>query len=520
MIALDTEDDSDGSVTIINFYDGLRHTTFVGPECRTAAWNWLLEQAPETVWCCNTEYDLINVFGAWLGKMCTLQYVSAGLFRATLRDASIVFYDTLRHWPMSVKQMGVYLGLPKMERDAFSVEYCRRDTEIVWRFVARMTEQYDELGLRLKATLPSMAMQLWRRMSGVKAVKIPAELRDYFRRGYYGGRVEVYQFGEIHGSTYHYDVNSLFPYVMRNRDYPLLTEWSQTVYPEFSRDGIASVTINLPESYFPCLPVRTTEGIFYPFGLLSGTWTFPEIRQALGDGGKILGVQSAIEFRQSTNPFSRYVDFCYQRRQDSADDLGRRFWKLMLNSLYGKFGQKEGFETIYQDRQYKQTSKGSGYANVIWAAYVTAYARLELLSWLRRCSRVYYTDTDSLFTPDTLPTTAALGGLKREGVYSTCQFVGKKIYTVDGVSKAKGVPVDVAADFIRTGRATYRRPARFRMSRRSFMRPNVWYEFDKHLTRELNKRILERNGTTRPWRIDQYFAAFPEQAVVMSPLSI
>lgn len=44
-LALDTEDDSNGEVQIINFYDGHRHETFTrvqhGEKMRERAWNWL-----------------------------------------------------------------------------------------------------------------------------------------------------------------------------------------------------------------------------------------------------------------------------------------------------------------------------------------------------------------------------------------------------------------------------------------------------------------------------------------------
>jgi len=285
VIALDTEDDSDGSVYIINFYDGIRHATFVGDDCRLAAWNWLLQQAPEIVWCCNTEYDLINLFGPWLGKMCTLQYVRSGLLRASLRDAPIVFYDSLRHWPMSVDNMGAYLNLPKLQSDFRSVDYCRRDTEIVWKFVAEMLTRYDKLGLSLRATLPSMALQLWKKTTSIDPKKIPRSLANYFREGYYGGRVEVYRFGDIHGRTNHYDINSLFPYVMQKYLYPDLSSWKSVATPDFSKEGMATITILLPESQYPSLPVRSGDGMLYPYGGFSGTWTYPEIRKALLDGG-------------------------------------------------------------------------------------------------------------------------------------------------------------------------------------------------------------------------------------------
>lgn len=193
----------------------------------------------------------------------------------------------------------------------------------------------------------------------------------------------------------------------------------------------------------------------------------------------------------------------------------------MMNSLYGKFGQADGLTMIYQDREFTLNTV-SAHANVIWSAYVTAYGRLELLKGLRSCSEVYYTDTDSLFTPDVLPTSTDLGGMKEEGTYTACEFAAKKIYVLDGKAKAKGVPQLQALDFIRTGKAVYKKPARFRESRRNFMKANRWYEVEKHLLSENNKRKILADGRhTIPWDIAEYRANLEaNQGMALSTLFI
>ena len=83
---VDTEDDSAGTTTIIDFYDGEFHYTLTGENCRFKAWGFLHQIEPALVWACNAEYDLLNIFGAeWLGKMVTLQYVKAGFMRGCYR---------------------------------------------------------------------------------------------------------------------------------------------------------------------------------------------------------------------------------------------------------------------------------------------------------------------------------------------------------------------------------------------------------------------------------------------------
>lgn len=542
MLALDTEDDSQGTVGIINFYDGDRHTTFRGepPAIRHLAWNWLNQQAPAQVWACNTEYDLINLCGPWVGKMATIQYIKGGGFlRATWNDARITFYDTVRHWPMSVKQMGDLIGLQKLEVDDetgyLSVPYCRRDTEIVWHFVRRMLERYEAMKLKLKATLPSMALQLFTTQHYPRALPtVPDYERAFFRKGYYGGRVEVYRFRPIISAINHYDVNSLFPTVMRQGPFPdLHHEYTRTVTPDWSREGIADVTVHLPVTRYPGLPMRSPDHeLVYPYGTLHGTWAYPEIRQALTDGARILEVHEAIEYRRAKRtPFKSFVEFCYaQRRRAAKGTLDDVYWKLMMNSLYGKFGQNDGLEIISQDRL-SSLSTSAGHANVIWSAYVTSLARVHLLTELRKASEVYYTDTDSLFTPARLPTGPELGQMKLEGTYEAVEFMGNKLYTFTASGphggcttkgphnhvKAKGVPgegskqPEAARDFLRNGRCIYRRPTRLKESRRRGDGANVWSYIEKVRDDFYTKRKVLRDGRTEPWLWLEYLAFKDQQ---------
>jgi len=509
MITLDTEDDSQGTVTIINFFDGKDHSTFVGENCRYEAWGYLRSVSPAIVWAVNAEYDLINVFGPWVGKLTTLHYVKAGLMKASYREAPVIFFDTIRHWPVSVQAMGKIIGLPKLSMPHLGctcddcVEYCRRDTEITWRYVSAMLERYSDLGLTsLRSTLPSMAFQLFRQFYPGEFPVIPGYIKDVMRKGYYGGRVEIYDTNEIEGKINHYDVNSLFPSVMLSESYPNTNSMTVTEKPDFSKEGMFEGWINLPFHEFPCLPVRSSE-ILFPHGSLYGCWPYPEVRQALIDGGEILSCKQAIEFDEVENPFDSYVKFCYQKRLESTNAIDSAFYKLLLNSLYGKFGSHNEITIIFNDEE-KSLSGDSKQANVIWSAYVTSYARLKLLGFLRSASENYYTDTDSLFTPDELPTSTELGALKLEGTYLKTWFKGNKIYCVDGVAKSKGVPKDQALEFFRNGRATYRKPTRLREGRRRGMQPNIWLDVSKEFRKDYTKRKVESNGKTSPWNILEY----------------
>lgn len=515
ILSFDTEDDSRGNPLLVDFYDGEKHHTFTD---MLTGWEWLVTQSPAHVWACNTEYDLLNLFGIRAATALTLQYVSSGLMRATMQEADIVFYDTLRHWPMSVDAMGKYIGKPKM-KDYLSdkvtpklIDACRRDTEIVFDFVKKMLLNYSNLGLKIKSTLPAMAMQYWQNnFNHYDLPRIRKETRKKFREGYYGGRVEVFRFRPLNGPVYHYDVNSLYPFVMAKYLYPDITKRErETSKPDFEKYGMAAIDIEIPYHNIPCLPYRSDKEIMFPYGKISGVYCYPEIRQAIRDGGKILKINWAIEYDNGIEPFAGYVNACYKKRMASGTDLDKTFWKLMMNSLYGKFGSKDSLLTLSNDREFTITS-ASRFSNVIWAAYVTCYARLTLLEKLRQVKTVYYTDTDSIFTPDDMKTGNGLGELKLEGVYSQAEFFGNKVYVVDDTYRARGIPrkkegskTDPAKDFIRTGRCIFRRPARLRESRRSFATANVWYKSEKTFKAKYTKRKVLTNGETKPLTLALY----------------
>lgn len=518
MIAFDTEDDSQGNVTIVNFFDGVSHRTYRGPDCRYKAWAYLHEKAPETFWAVNVGYDLVNLFGQWLGKICTLQYVKSGLMRATFREAKITFFDSMRHWPASVESMGKIIGLPKLDmphRGCWCddcVEYCRRDTEICWRYVDEMLTRYHALGLfRCRATLPAMALELFKQFYMREFPDIDDYHLNLMRKGYYGGRVEVYQTGLIEGVINHYDVNSLFPSVMASETYPDPRTLNVTQQPDFDNcEGIVEAEVYIPYHYYPPLPSRQEELIF-PVGRVWGSWPYPEIRQLLKDGGKIYNVKQAVEFNEVENPFKEYIDFCYQKRLDSQNELDNIFWKLMMNSLYGKFGQGAELEIIFDD-ELKIIEGKARHVNVIWSAYVTSYARLRLLNFLRSCTSCFYTDTDSLFTYDNLETSSELGALKLEGCYAQTEFKGNKLYCLDGKARSKGVPRNNALEFFNTGKTSFNRPIKFKEARRRNMMsgrketlvPNVWKDTTKELRKEYTKRKVFDDGTTAPWTISEY----------------
>lgn len=79
-----------------------------------------------------------------------------------------------------------------------------------------------KVDIESKITLPSVALTIFR-MSYYDPINwpihIPSQNEDTFiRRGYYGGHADVYKpYGE---NLYYYDVNSLYPFIMKTFPMP------------------------------------------------------------------------------------------------------------------------------------------------------------------------------------------------------------------------------------------------------------------------------------------------------------
>lgn len=508
IIALDTEDNSHGKVYLLNFFDGKKHTTFTDNH---EAWVWLMDQGPATVWACNMEYDLINLFGYFLDKQLTLTYNTSTFIKAHWPGHRIKFRDTLRHWPMSVEKMGVFINLPKLkpqgDQDRFNdIVYCRRDTEIVFRFVEEMTARYKSLGATMKNTLPSTAFSYFKDKHCSLNLDRPDDaICKRLSEAAYGGRVEIFKTGLLEGPLDYYDVNSLYPYVMSKNFYPDPATGHISRTPNFNNPGVLDCTLSYPRLSIPGLPYRYQGKLVFPVGRFRGTWCYPEIKQALRDGAKIEKIHWVYEYSKWCHPFKDYILAMYKKRKAESDPLMNYTYKLFMNSVYGKFNES-GELTLFKDGMVKTLKNRPKHANVILSAYTTSYARLHLLSKLREAGEsLCYCDTDSVFIQDRPPlkTGPELGEFKHEGTYSAAHFVLPKTYLLvdsDGRRRfrAKGIPQRAVKDFFTNFRAEYDSPIRFRESRRRVIPANDWVRKTRALSASYEKRVILKDGRTEP----------------------
>jgi hypothetical protein len=320
------------------------------------------------------------------------------------------------------------------------------------------------------------------------------------KNAYFGGRTEVLKtYGE---DLYIYDVNSLYSSVML-KDIPIgnLIKSSDTNLDNYF--GFCYVTVDVPEyNKNPVLPFRDNLGnIYNPTGNWTG-WYSSEILKIARDIDKTkITVHYGYKLKKGENVFTNFINhyFDMKRKAEQLQNDGLRMLaKLMLNSLYGRFGLKYTLSTtkIVSSSEFKELSlkhkvldsfrfdeendleyiryskepsdiiknidvklynklisKEGGEGDFITrslpiSAMITSYASSFMHPFLNLPdNECYYTDTDSLVLKHPLDPKYVgdgLGQFKLVGKIKRAYFISPKLYCLilengDTIIKSKGV---------------------------------------------------------------------------------
>jgi hypothetical protein len=377
---------------------------------------------------------------------------------------------------------------------------------------------YKEFGVNITKfmTLPSLAMAVFGFNfydENYKLKMIKGPLEKFIRNAYFGGNVGAFAYNKetkgtvVNHRAYHYDMNSQYPYAMLNK--------MPTGDPVFSNNtdlsyyfGFVYALITPPSEnelqnlYIQC---RTNEGKIIcprePFYRWIATF---ELESALKDNYKakiFYGINfpnSKAKELDTTKLFENYVSHFYDKKKNAKDIIERNIAKLMLNSLYGKFGQKdidskirivtrveanklllshhvsyfaeindqkvlikyssklnERLRRIYsnEDKLSQIETNFKKERGVVSAVQIScaiaAYARMSINPFKNiKSNRLYYSDTDSLILENELSSKIVgneLGQWKLEAVIEKGVFIRPKLYsyvTNEGILKKVASGID------------------------------------------------------------------------------
>lgn len=388
-----------------------------------------------------------------------------------------------------------------------------RQAEIIYRFASSLSEWTESLGVKTKRTLGGNAVALWQHFDKGQSQTLKGKLvMEMARSAYHGGRCECYQVGEL-ADIHTYDISRHYAAVMLNDPMPDLNGLTYVENPKpielHGLLGVAEATVYVPFCQIPPLPAVGPDGqLYFPVGHIRGTWVIAELLAAIERGTRVVTIHRIAYTRKSVKPFSTFVNVMLNMRTEWERDFNPlAFWAKMLpNGLYGRLGVREvqtyrtyhrskrtlspkdidGKDVIFigdmrfliADYNIRMQSK---IQNVLWAATITAYGRLRLLTHLEQAgASLIYCDTDSVFSNLPLPVASPGPGVLRDtGHYRRGTILGPKLYRLESgdtpdMVAARGIPRQLALEFLNAGRVELPQPYTLRVAIDQMRRPGQW----------------------------------------------
>lgn len=388
-------------------------------------------------------------------------------------ERKITIYDSLKLIPMPIADMPktFCLDIEKLELDydgdreeghELTEEeqlYIRNDTLILARSLVFMKDN----GMK-KLTTASNAMNDFKIRTGKdKYKKMFPELtsiEDFdIRKSYKGGFTYLnpkYRGAKV-GKGLVYDVNSMYPWAMRNcllpygKPYYFSGKYIQNeCYPLYVQ--CLTCEFKLKPGHIPSIQIKNnfryseTEYLTHSEDETILYLTSVDLKLFFDNYDvKVYEWNGGYMFMGRTDIFVDYIDYWYNEKDENKKigNSGRvKIAKLMLNGLYGKFGgNPKGRSKIpfYDDEQEKVRFKLGPVEDrtkfyVPIAAFITSYARDKIIRSAEKCGDSFiYADTDSLHvlgtdTPDIEIDEHRLGAFKIEEEFDRAIFLRQKTY--------------------------------------------------------------------------------------------
>jgi hypothetical protein len=403
-----------------------------------------------------------------------------------------------------------------------SIKYCKLDCKCLYEILIKFNELIFtnfKINIHKSLTLPALAMRIYKTHfmpENTIYQLVQPKVESAIRESYTGGAVDVYiphnritaffsKVKALFKLLYYYDVNSLYPSVMAEFDMPIGKPIAfegniRKIEPEAF--GIFYCKITSPYNLeHPILQrrIKTIDGLRTVAGLGSWEgWIFSEEMDNAMRYGYRFEILNGYQFERG-NIFKDYVTTMYTLRNEYPKGHPMNLIaKLLMNSLYGKFGMK--LETTVVDMYDISTDEGKAHfremvdilqlnikdfikidetiiivrnsrvplkydeeldmyhgqdINIAIASAITAYARIKMSFFKNNpLFKLYYSDTDSAVIDRPLPDFMVgngLGQMKLEHTINKAIFLAPKVYgivDVDGTEliKVKGITHSVAQD--------------------------------------------------------------------------
>lgn len=342
-------------------------------------------------------------------------------------------------------------------------EYLKYDVRSLAHLFMNVEKSFSRLGLSMTCFLglAGMSYYMFRRQCYcAKNIRIETHpvLQQFIKDSIYGGRVLQWE-TEIKEELISLDANSLYPSAMFMGLFPAgeSHQFKEDKLPDFTdldgmktymknnriRHMICEYVIEIPNIKRAIHPykmnVKNSKGetisnaLIYPSNqIIQGVYNEVDLEQMLLDGYKVKKIIRGIYWIRTQKVFKNLIEQLYEVRKHYKELLARGeeegkleyVYKIILNSMYGKFNERIDSATLYRDYDNKDKDKERGcdriseqklpngqyevdikYLNPEFkkptqiASYILSYSRAIMNEIIRQVGTksIYYGDTDSIY---------------------------------------------------------------------------------------------------------------------------
>lgn len=366
------------------------------------------------------------------------------ILRNKRKKRSLTITDSMSWYKSSLKRVAEqYFGeeFQKFERPEFLgkkapdnleefktfTDYAEQDAQVQFKLTENIYKLCYDGAVKLCLSPAQLAGRVFQKHYLRDRIFLPYWKRlDFISRTYHGAAFTAFGRGFFR-NIYYYDINSLYPYAAIK--VPLNfsnTRLEKVDLEQFEQGfvGFAAVRFKFPEKEnYPCLPVVETIRGFPKLCFPASGFSYcssPELLLALKKNCEIQGIRGWGWLPKQTDiehPLAEYMKDIYSKKaaldklKETEELTGeqrnkREYYKLLLNSLIGKFCQRN--RTWLTNHEVAGTLFRPDYGSLILGR-----SRAVINELLGKHNAIY-SDTDCLITKYSLPTGTGIGELKNE----------------------------------------------------------------------------------------------------------
>lgn len=380
----------------------------------------------------------------------------------TLRKGKIKvdFLDAAAFYKTSLDNAGKMLGLGEkfssdgLDRTKFTradledqnfLMYARRDAYLTRLIGDYIQAQHNSMNIPTTISAPHFAATVFKTQFMTGRISIPSEeMEQAGLYSYHGGKNGFYLDGPSEfGSIWQYDITSAYPEAMKqlpdieNSGWRTINKYIPNIH------GLYRISIDYAKCKYGGM--QNHDGTWAASGIVDEVWITSYELDELYAHGEIDNLFSIFGYQMigpSGGALANYVDkYFFTKRNSTGPE--RETAKLLLNSLYGKFFQKQpvgsvgNFDideqrwvTSNPDRDYDY--EAGGLYNPPIASLITGFVRAKIHKLEHRYDSVM-TSTDGLFgnnPPDASELGKELGQLT--AIKGRLRIWRERLYVFDG----------------------------------------------------------------------------------------